>query len=523
MDGKETGHIPSTKQLYIRRTTYSSTLLLCLITSLGICFAMFQIFPSNHSVEENPADDVVYATVRFAISVILLFFETFAVWIVRNKEKFHTNQEVYWPFECTHCAMAVRIVSTASERESDSSKLQLSEPSECPVAKHKDQIGSVDGTTRTLCTTRADESEKQDPDDLATSLTNDIVKELKAPEGSRIHEPLYKEPHKSLLRVCNVFGVMILINMPIQLFAAVACLASSGGTALRNATLVSTLLFDLSIITGVIFSLVFFNNYYEAVFIDVAKFSYAFGIFFATSLWVLTLKITYPVGVIIGSVHNHLQHNCNISASFMNFIVDGRKLQKKLTPCSCCQTRKIAEQKILLESKSKPIHDMRSLRNKILVLLFIFSALFCAGRVILHLSLFDLTEYTRTYLRWSLKIAYSLPLVGLLNYQSFITNRSETIPVKPGISALHGLLAGHDRLLLLSCGGIFAIHIFRLIGAIDLFCRLSSVGREDIVLASYEAIYAIFRMYLFWLMTSFILIVQRQMILTVTEAKVVLT
>ena len=583
MDGQENGHIPSTKQLYIRRTTYSSTLLLCLITSLGICFTMFQIFPSVHSVEENPADDVVYATVRFTISVILLFFETFAVWTVRNKEKFHTNQEVYWPFECTHCAMAVRIVSTASEKDSHSSKVDQSEPSECPIAKPENHIGTSDGTTHTLCTTSVDESEEQDRVDLTTSVTNDTVKEMKTQEGSRIHEPLYKEPHKSLLRVCNVFGVMILINMPIQFFAAVACLASSGGTALRNATLVSTLLFDLCIITGVIFSLVFFNNYYEAVFIDVAKFSYAFGIFFGTSLWVLTIKITYPVGVIIGSVHSHLHHNCNISASFMNFIVDhddrltpfyaeycivlaatiwqmwssilprscldtnstallsnyadtirnaslcksikscARKLKKKLTPCSCCQTRKIAEQKSLLESKSKPIHEMRSLRNKILVLLFIFSALFCAGLVILHLSLFDLAEYTRTYLRWSLKIAYSLPLVGLLNYQSFITNRSETIPVKPGISALHGLLAGHDRLLLLSCGGIFAIHIFRLIGAIDLFCRLSSVGREDIVLASYEAVFSIFRMYMFWLMTSFILIVQRQMILSVTEAKVVLT
>ena len=179
-----------------------------------------------------------------------------------------------------------------------------------------------------LCTKCVGESEEQDPD-LTTSLTNDIVTELKTPEGSRIHEPLYKEPHKSLLKVCNVFGVMILINLPIQFFTAVACLASSGGTALRNATLVSTLLFDLSIITGVIFSLVFFNNYYEAVFIDVAKFSYAFGIFLATSLWLLTLKITYPVGQIIDSVHNHLQHNCNVSGSFMNFVVDE---DDRLTP-----------------------------------------------------------------------------------------------------------------------------------------------------------------------------------------------
>ena len=581
MGGQDMRNLSST----IRRTTYSSTLLLFLITSLGICFAMFQIFPSNNSEQENPADDVVYATVRFAISVILVFFGTFAVWIVRNKEKFHTNQEVYWPFECTHCAMAVRVVTTASERDPDSSNVHLSAPSECQVAKHKDQIGSVDGTTRTPCTTGGDASEGQDSDFLTTrsSVTNDTVKELQTPEGSRVHEPLYKEPHKSLLRVCNVFGVMILVYMPIHVLTAVVCLASSGGTALRNATLISTLLFDLSIITGVIFSLVFFNNYYEAVFIDVAKFSYAFGIFLATSLWLLTLKITYPVGEIIDSVHNnHLQRSCNISASFMNFVIDqddrltsfyaeycivlaatiwqmwssllprscldtnstallsnyadtirnaslcrsikscARKLQKKLTPCSCCQAVSIDEPKTLLGSQRKPSQEMQSLRNKSIVLLFIFSALYCAGRIILYWSLYDLSEYTRTYLRWSLAIAYSLPLAGLLNYHSFITNRSETIPVKPGISLLHGLLEGHDRLLLLSCGGIFAISIFRLIGTIDLFYRISSVGREDIVLASYAAIYSIFQMYLFWLMTSFILIVQRQMIPSVTEAKVVL-
>ena len=95
MDGQKSENLSSSKQLYIRRTKYSSTLLLCLITSLGICFAMFQIFPSNHSVEENPADDVVYASVRFAISVILLFFETFAVWIVpEQREISHKSRGV---------------------------------------------------------------------------------------------------------------------------------------------------------------------------------------------------------------------------------------------------------------------------------------------------------------------------------------------------------------------------------------------------------------------------------------------
>ena len=119
-------------------------------------------------------------------------------------------------------------------------------------------------------------------------------------------------------------------------------------------------------------------------------------------------------------------------------------------------------------------------------------------------------------------MAYSLPLIGLLQYHAYIMNRSEKILVKPSVSTIHELLEGHDRVLLLSCGGIFAISIFRLFAAVGILFRISSVEREEIVLASYALIYSIFKMYLFWHMTSFILIVQRQLIQCSTEAKAVL-
>ena len=570
MDNPQNIGISTSPQLHIRKTKYSSTLLLCFITSLGICCVFFSILPSNscHGCEDDShAEDIVYATIRFTISVILLFFGTFAVWIVRNKAKFHKNQEVFWPFECRHCAMAVWLVPNPSGRQSQEPICgQISVCSDCQEDQDETSGNSSINTSHATNVHAGEDSEHIDEN----------AGNLQCP-NNRMHEPLYRKPHKSLLRVCNVFGVLVLINLPIQMLTVVVCLAFTDGTVLATATLFSKFLFDLSILTVMLSSLFFFNTYYEAVFIEVPKFSYAFGLFFATGLWMLNMKISLPVARILKVHYDPLEHHCEMSDRFMKLILDhDERLAPFYAECciifaatvwqmwssilphsylnaesttllsdyphamrkdSFCRKVQVCFRKLSVRKNLSPLEGsderhslsgnqdnrspkMHCIRNISVPLLLTFSVIYCAGHVILSWGSFDFSTYTGTYMRWCLEIAYSLPLIGLLHYQSSIMNHSKTIPVKPGISALHGLLVGHDRLLLLSCSGIFAISIFRLMGAIQMFGRYSSVGREEIVLASYAVIYSIFRLYLFWLMTSFILIVQRQMIQSVTEAKV---
>ena len=584
MDDRENIGIATAPQLHIRKTKYSSTLLLSFITSLGICCAVFTILPSNRchgcgdSSHADMAEDIVYATIRFTISIILLFFGTFAVWIVRNRAKFHKNQEVYWPFECRHCAMAAGLVFNPSGRQSQEVlRGQISVSSDClDRPEDHDETPTNDSTINTTYATNNHAGEDS-VHFVALKTHVEGPADNSQCSNNGLHEPLYRRPHKSLLRVGNVFGILVLCNLPIQMLSIVVCLAFTDGTVLTTVTLFSKFLFDLSILTAMLSSLFFFNTYYEAVFIEVPKFSYAFGLFFATCLWMLNMKISLPVARILNVHYDPLEHHCEMDHRFMKFISDH---DERLTPfyAECCivfaatiwqmwssilpRSYVIAESTTFLsdyphamqnESFCRKVHvcfrklcvrtnlsrlegseerlslsgnqdnrsrKMHCIRNISVPLLLTFSVIYCAGHVILSWSSLDFSPYSVTYMRWFLEITYSLPLIGLLHYQSFIMNRSKTIPVKPGISALHGLLVGHDRLLLLSCGGIFAISIFRLIGAIQMFGRFSSVGTEDIVLASYAAIYSIFRIYLFWFMTSFILIVQRQVIQSVTEAKV---
>ena len=577
MDDPENITISTSNKLHIRRTMYSSTLLLSFIASLGLCCAVFIILPSNHpqsSGDDNRSKDIAYASIRFTISFILLFFCTYGIWIVRNRVKFHNNQEVYWPFECSHCAKAVGLVSNPSGRGFDQSSQRQSKSSDC--LKNEEGLSS-NPTVNDSCDTN-EECEQQQIKSLAPSYIDNNIKEMEIPNQRWAHEPIHKKPHKSLLRVCNLFGILVVMNLPVQLMAVMMCLALTDGSVFGMVALLSKFLFEVSVSVAIVTSLFFFNTYYEAVFIDVAKFSYTFGVFFATCLWMMNLNISAPIGRILDAYYDPLEHHCEIRDKFKHFILEH---DERITPfyaeCSivfaaiiwqmwsailphsfvdarssmlmsnCLNVirnesfcRKIknyfrkflerntpsrertTEERAPLSGSQRKSREIKSFRNTCSAILIIFSLLYITGHFILFRDSLPFSASTLTYLRWSLEIAYSLPLVGLLRYHSFIMNRFKMIPVKPGISSLHGLLEGHDRLLLLSCGGVFVISIFRLIGAIEMFCHLSSVGREDIVLASYAAIYSIFRIYLFWSMTSFLFVVQHRLVQLLLETKLVL-
>ena len=577
MDDPENKSNSTSSQLHIRKTKYSSTLLLSFIASLGLCCAVYIILPSNHrqsSGDDSRSKDIAYASIRITISLILLFLCTYGIWIVRNRAKFHKNQEVYWPFECSHCARAVGLVSNPSGGEFNQSTQQQSGLPECLKNQEGNSSNSI---IINSCETNKD-SEQQQIKPLASSYIDKKTTEMEISKSNWVHEPIQKKPHKSLLRVCNVFGILVVINLPIQLVAVVICFALTDGSVLGMVTLLSKFLFEVSVSVVIITSLFFFNTYYEAVFVDVAKFSYTLGVFFGMCLWMMNLNITAPIGRILNAYYDPLEHHCEIGDRFKNFILDH---DERITPfyAECCLVfaatiwqmwsailprsfldarssmfmsncshvirkdsfwRKIkicfrkfreriilsrernTEENYILSGTRRNSREIKSFRNRCLVILIIFSLLYCAGHFTLFRDSLPFKASTLTYLRWALAIAYSLPLVGLLRYQSFIMNQSNRIPVKPGVSALHGLLEGHDRLLLLSCGGIFVISIFRLIGATDMICHLSSIGKEDIVLAIYAAIYSIIRIYLLWLMTLFLLVVQRRLVRSVPETKLVL-
>ena len=576
MNGPANLSIATPSQTHIQRTKYHSTLLLYFIVSLGFCCAVFSILPSHHSHssgDDNQSKAIAYITIRLIISSILLLFCTFVARHVRNRAKFHENQEVYWPFECSHCAEAVGLASNASRRECEPSRVLLSASSDRVGDKEGPTSNSVTNGSHTANDNGMDESGQQRPQPLPTSYFDDTSIQLENLKANCINKPFYKKPHKSLLRVFNLFGILALVDLTIQLLAIITCLTLTNYSTLANVTLFTKLLFHASVLITITSSLFFVNIYYEAVFIDIAKFSYALVVFLASAIWMFNMKISVSIARVLDTLYDPLEY-CEKGDKFITFVLYHDKQLSKFYAECCVVFAVIVWQmwssilpRSSIDSRSNSLHTnnqhvlpnvsycskvkswirrirekitvsrddrtnerqyilvdqgtsrkMKLFRNICLIIVLVSSILYCTGQFTLYANSFDFTSSTLTYLQWSLEIAYSIPLLGLLHYQSFILNRSKRNPVKPGDS---GLLEGHDRLLLLSCGGIFAISIFRLIGAIEMFTQVSSVGTDDIVLASYAAIYSIFRIYLFWSMTSFLLLVQRRMVQSLLETKLV--
>ena len=69
------------------------------------------------------------------------------------------------------------------------------------------------------------------------------------------HEPIHKKPHKSLLRVCNVFGILVVMNLPVQLMTVMMCLALTDGSVFGMVALLSKFLFEVSVSVAIVTSL----------------------------------------------------------------------------------------------------------------------------------------------------------------------------------------------------------------------------------------------------------------------------
>ena len=128
------------------------------------------------------------------------------------------------------------------------------------------------------------------------------------------------------------------------------------------------------------------------------------------------------------------------------------------------------------------------------------------------------TEITLTYLKWFLHIVFYLPLLVMYHFHLFLTDSAKTFRPRHTVSLVSGLLGEHDRVILISCVGIFTLNMFRFASALGILADLSR-PRENTVLACYTGIFAIFQTYLAWVMTSFLVVVQRQKIVGTDQAR----
>ena len=147
--------------------------------------------------------------------------------------------------------------------------------------------------------------------------------------------------------------------------------------------------------------------------------------------------------------------------------------------------------------------------------------MYFALRLYLDVVSFDERENMRAYVSWCCEMACGIPLVALMLHQSRITTKTGSFKLKRGVSALDEL-ESHDVVLLLSCLAIFMFNILRLLGGVVVLCRaadLADLKGDQLALASFGVIYAVYELLKSWVMTSFLIIVQRQAIEHPKEAK----
>ena len=378
--------------------------------------------------------------------------------------------------------------------------------------------------------------------------------------------PLYKKPHKSIINIFLIFCVISVINVTLQIMGLFICLKENTCPILKF-VLVIQLLLDISLAIAIIFGFTFFYMYYDAVFIEGGKYAYHMVIMFSACIWITLVKLVYPLNTIMGFTDNQYDYPCKASGSFGNFlrmdeilltpfyaecgiIAAGLVWQMwtSMLPRSYVQItepnfgtfqiapavpfwseiparsrifcRKLTLRKSSYPDESEPLLVNTSGRRyalslpRIATVLSILAGIMFIGlsEFIKHVDYTDLTDATKEYIRMSIEMAFYLPTLLLYRYQRVMCNSFNHFSLQENISILHGLVEGHDRILFLSCVGIFTLNIFRFMGSVGLLFSVNSIPHDQVALAFFTIVYSLFRIYALWQMTSFLCVVQRQLV-----------
>ena len=413
------------------------------------------------------------------------------------------------------------------------------EPSPCVPASANSSCSLLHATTRQRGSVKIPNVEE--------SLINDH------------HQSLFVKPHKSLLNAFLVFSVIAICNVPFVVVADVMCLTScSNRTKTKSLSLLTQAVIYLTCTSALLVAMVFFNTYHDAVFIQAPKTLYKISYVFAGCICMSLFQVLTPMRVLSDSFHPS-DHPCKLNGTFGKFtsynktimvpfntecgiiaagilwqmwsnILPRDELKREDTPTvidifaksSNFLTRLKAklicsmrirfsrknvgkEQRKLLPKRDFEI-KVRPLLNKIFTCL-----------ITVCIAYFSLRQYIvwetkgLTYVVWCLEMGISIPLAGLLFFQSRITTKGRIFEVKEGVSLFSGL-ESHDKILVLASAGIFVIGIFHFSGAVGLLFRASSIEHDRLIFASLAVFYALFQVSFIWIMTLFLLIVQRQSI-----------
>ena len=258
----------------VKRSLYHSSLLLCFMLSLGICAAVLPSIPFEVNDTDSPRGGLTYVITRSCLTVAMIFFEIFVWYVLRKRDSFHKNQEIFWPLRCRHCAHAVGLLPHLTDNDEDGE------------AKQKNIFSPLSSSANT----------RENP-------------------FSEVHQ-LYHKPHMSLLNTFYIFGTIAGINLPIPLIANIMCLITLDNSVVDIVVLVGQVLLDFTFATLILSGMLFFRNYYDAAFVDNKKFTFPLAIIFAGCFWIAAVKIVYPLGDLTSLKYGHVDYPYFLPGNF---------------------------------------------------------------------------------------------------------------------------------------------------------------------------------------------------------------
>ena len=603
---------PKKKPELVKLTKYNSSLLLCLFLGVGICCAVLPVLPRpTPAFNGSNQLPLSYSISRICLVLVIILLDVYFYRSISKASALHRRHEVFWPMRCAHCARAVglqsnksiqstRNASLRSPADKNYSNLRRRSADDVILAGRPSPLNSSEAVRLFLKYTlryetlsvrsRSRSYEREDGmkennmgdsshDSMLTPICRSrnltAAKDLVADhfcqgdlKEARQQVPLYNKPHKSIINIFLIFCAISVINVMLHMMGVFICLKENTYPILEF-VLAIQLVLDISLATAIIFGSTFFCMYYDAVFIEAEKYAYHMVIMFSACIWVVLVKLVYPLNTIMGHAYKEHDYPCKASGSFGHFLLLDEYLLtpfyaecgiigaglvwkiwtsmlpqpslrftshelnfgtfqiapavpfwSKILACLRIFCRKRKLRKSSNSDESEPLLANAGGRRYTLSLPRFSTVLsILAGMMFIGLSAFirnvehtDLTDHTKAYIHMSIEMAFYLPTIGLYRYRRVLCDSFKHFTLQENISILHGLVEGHDRLLLLSCVGIFTLNIFRFMGSVGMLFSVSSIPRDQVALACFAIVYSLFRMYALWQMTSFLCVVQRQLV-----------
>ena len=524
----------------VKRSVYHNSLMLCFTLSLGICAAVLPSLPFGENDTNSPRGDLIYAITRSCLTVVLIFFETFVWYVVRKRDNFHEKQEVFWPLRCRHCAHAVGLLPYLTNNDEDGEAESLSSSSdrkanpfsEVHQLYHKPHMSLLNtfyffGTIAVI--------------NLPIPLLDNIMC-LITLDGSvvanvvLVGQVLLDFTFATLILFAifffrNYYDAAFVDRQKFTFPLSVAVAGCFWIVAVKIILPLGELMTsnygqpDYSCSLPGNFEL--FSKHHE---LALTPFYAESAIIAAAMMWQMWYS-TLP-GALLKTAQSTSQCQSlgptyvgpfwGTIRAWLKNIFRCRKLKFLLLGSSKEERRNLVP-----TPKDRRESEFREppLNITLTVAFYVFLGItyFSLRQVFYYSSLglqesLPSTEITLTYLKWFLHIVFYLPLLVMYHFRIFLTDSAKTFRPRHTVSLVSGLIGEQDRVILISCVGIFTLNIFRFASAAGILAEISG-PRENTVLACYTGIFAIFQTYSAWVMTSFLVVVQRQKIVGTDQAR----